>query len=55
MINYLTRIWCWIVGHNWVCIKRHEVTVYDYPALLMSISVHRCTRCDEYHEDQWDE
>lgn len=52
-VMYLVRIWCWIIGHDTVCVKRHTTMWDEIPRT--TASVHICLRCKARFEEQWDD
>jgi hypothetical protein len=52
-IMYPVRVWCWIIGHDTVCLKRHTQERDGMP--WTTTSAHQCLRCGTKFMEQWDE
>ncbi len=50
-----TKIWCWIVGHNVICLKRFTAKFEEDNYPRYTTSAFQCLRCDRRWQEQWDE
>lgn len=51
----LAKIWCWVVGHDWLVIasfRRGNSAIDDQGRSY--VTHHRCARCKHEQSDQWD-
>ena len=54
-VKPIIKIWCWIVGHNIICLKRHEAKFPDDYVPRYTETVHECLRCNKQWHNQWDQ
>jgi hypothetical protein len=48
-----TKLWCWLMGHDTICMKRFTYE-RDYGPWTTT-SAFKCLRCKEQWQEQWDE
>ncbi len=53
--EWLTKIWCWIVGHDTICMKRHSMVLEHMNDAHTTSSAFQCLRCKHTWQEQWDE
>lgn len=53
--GWLTKVWCWIVGHDTICLKRHTHIHDEYQTPWTTSSAFKCMRCEKQWQEQWDE